>query len=398
MLPSEYHFCTYFDRNYLTRGLALYRSLARHCQRPFTLWILCFDATTYETLDRLSLPGVRLISLDQFEAADPSLRKAKAERSAVEYFWTCTPSLPLYILSHYPKIDLITYLDADLCFYSDPMPVYSEMGDGSILIVEHRYAPEHAHLAATSGIYNVELLAFRRDDRGLTCLRWWRARCLEWCYKRIEDGKFGDQKYLDDWPQRFAGVVALKNVGAGLAPWNAAQYNVRWQDGRINVDGAPLIFYHFHGLKKIARNAIRPAGHAYRLSSSLIEHLYFPYMDALREAERDAGVGASLVRGEYDSGGLRLLPGLLEHRWLLVTPRWLALALWRFGERQHNRLLAGLDAYRCGDLLTARRMCLVAALHNPSLLGNRKIMSILARTILRPGQISFLQRLRGRVL
>ena len=135
MLPSEYHFCTYFDRNYLPRGLALYRSLARHCQRPFTLWVLCFDATTYRTLDRLCLPGVRLIALDQFEAGDSDLQRAKTERSLVEYYWTCTPSLPLYILRHYPEVELITYLDADLCFYADPMPIYAEMGDGSILIV-----------------------------------------------------------------------------------------------------------------------------------------------------------------------------------------------------------------------------------------------------------------------
>lgn len=397
MLPSQYHFCTYFDRNYLSRGLVLYRSLARHCQRPFTLWVLCFDAITYQTLDRLCLAGVRLIALDQFEAGDSDLQRAKTERSLVEYFWTCTPSLPLYIFNHL-QVDSIMYLDADLCFYSDPMPVYSEMGDGSILIVEHRYPAEHAHLAATSGIYNVGLLAFRHDDRGLACLRWWRDRCLEWCYTRIEDGKFGDQKYLDDWPQHFAGVVVLKHEGAGLAPWNAAQYGIEFKDERVNIDGVPLIFYHFHGLKSVARNVIQPASHAYRLSPSLVEHLYLPYVGALRDAERDACLGENVARGQRNNGWLKLLPGLLEQRWLWVTSRRLALALWKFGEKQHNRLLAGLDAYRRGDLLTARRMCLVAALRNPSLLVDRQIVSILAKTTLKPGQLSFFQRLRGRAL
>ena len=223
MLPSQYHFCTYFDSNYLTRGLVLYRSLARHCQHPFTLWVLCFDATTYQTLDRLNLPGVRLIALEQFEAGDSDLQRTKAERSLVEYFWTCTPSLLLYILDHHPEVQLVTYLDADLCFYAEPMTIFGEMGDGSILIIEHRYTSEHAFKTATSGIYNVGLLAFHRDERGLACLHWWRDRCLEWCFVRFEDGKFGDQIYLDDWPQRFGGVVVLQNKGAGLAPWNAAQ-------------------------------------------------------------------------------------------------------------------------------------------------------------------------------
>ena len=91
MLPKQYHFCTYFDINYLTRGLVLYHSLARYCQHPFTLWILCFDFATLQTLEQLHLPEMNLISLDQFESGDIELLKAKGERSLVEYFWTCTP-------------------------------------------------------------------------------------------------------------------------------------------------------------------------------------------------------------------------------------------------------------------------------------------------------------------
>ncbi len=72
-----------------------------------------------------------------------------------------------------------------------------------MLITPHRYAARWKRYEALSGIYNVQFVTFRDDAQGSETLRWWRDRCLEWCYFRAEDGKLGDQKYLDDWPERF---------------------------------------------------------------------------------------------------------------------------------------------------------------------------------------------------
>jgi hypothetical protein len=328
----HYHFCTYFDRNYLARGLALHNSLVRHCRQPFTLWILCFDDETYEILSGLILPGVRLISQQEFEAVDEELAHAKADRSRVEYYWTCTPSLPLYVLRHNPEIEVITYLDADLWFYGDPQPIYDELGDGSILILEHRYASEHAHLAATSGIYNVGLMVFRHDERGLVSLEWWRERCLEWCRIRSEDGKFGDQKYLDDWPTRFQGVVVLKHKGAGLAPWNLSRYEVAIGQQSATVDGQPLIFYHFHGYNPVSRYVVRPTHYVYRISPAQVMHLYLPYGRAIEKAE--AQIDRLLLDGidpiHCASEG-STIRGLLSQRLLLIQPTPLSLLLWYLG-------------------------------------------------------------------
>src|SRR5207247_668525 len=82
-----------------------------------------------------------------------------------------------------------------------------------------------------------------------TILDWWSDRCLEWCFKRVEDGKFCDQKYLDEWPVRFAGVRVLDEPGVGLAPWNGRSHRLHSVGDRIYVDGNPLIFYHFQSLR-----------------------------------------------------------------------------------------------------------------------------------------------------
>lgn len=242
---SKRYFCTLFDRNYLYKGLALYNSLVEHCQ-DFILYILCMDTFTYEVLKKLDLTDCILIKLDDFE--DDELKRIKPTRSVAEYCWTCTPSLPLYILKHNPEIDLISYIDADILFFSDPSPIFDEFGSNSIMIIEHRF-PDHLKYLEVNGIYNVQMMTFRRDVNGLKCLQWWRERCLEWCYNRLEDGKLGDQKYLDDWPKRFTGVHVLQHIGAGVAPWNVCQYDVKENNGRIYVDDYPLIFYHFHQFK-----------------------------------------------------------------------------------------------------------------------------------------------------
>ena len=228
------------------------------------------DRTTKSILDRLALPDLLPIAVEELEEHDPELRAVKEDRTRVEYCWTATPSVALYCLERQPEIDLITYLDADIYFFSSARPLFHEMGDDAVMIVPHRYAPETAHLEATSGAYNVELVSFRQDDDGLEALRWWRERCIEWCYYRVEDGKLGDQKYLDDWLDRFRRVHVLQHVGGGLAPWNVSQFRVHGKDGRVMVDDVPLVFYHFHSLKVSRRprfGALR--GGAERTSKTL---------------------------------------------------------------------------------------------------------------------------------
>jgi hypothetical protein len=316
-----FQFCTYFDQYYLTRGLALYRSLREHCHE-FRLWVLCMDGTTYHTLVELQLPGVHPIALEEFERDDESLQLAKTNRSRIEYYFTCTPSLPLYILNNQPEVDLITYLDADLFFFSSPAPLFEEMKEGSVAIIGHRFPPNLKGLER-HGIYNVGWLSFRRDANGLACLHWWRDRCIEWCYDRLENGQFGDQKYLDDWPSRFQNVVVLEHKGANVAPWNLANYCLRDQNGNtVMIDSQPLVFFHFHGLKKITQWLYNPSWEIYGVTSSMVlrRRIYVPYIRTLFDVSRqllpmsDACPISDNIREKQVSRILRVV------RWLRILP------------------------------------------------------------------------------
>lgn len=275
-----YNFCTLFDSNYLSRGIALYRSLEKHCKN-FHLYIFAFDTKSYNVLKKLNLVKATVIPLSEFE--DEKLLQVKPSRSVAEYCWTSTSSTILYVLENF-GVDNCTYVDADVFFYSSPEPIFQELGDKSILITEHRYSPQY-NKELKAGKYCVQFVTFRNDENGLKALRWWRDRCLEWCYARYEDGKFGDQLYLDDWTERFQGVHVMQHLGGGLAAWNVQQYEFQKVEekilGKENSTGQEfdVIFYHFHYLKFFNDGKVELGRR--KLSKQVINIFYKDYIKLL---------------------------------------------------------------------------------------------------------------------
>lgn len=275
------NFCTLFDSNYLTRGLALHESLVSHCS-DFHLYIFAFDSITARVLTQLKLPYVTVITLAEFE--DEELLKIKSTRTNAEYCWTCTPSIIRYAIKTF-SLDNCTYVDADLYFYGNPKALIDEMNEDSVLLTEHRYTPEYDQ-TAVSGKYCVQFMTFKNDERAMTALNWWRAECIKWCYARHENGKFGDQKYLDDWTTRFKGVHVLQHLGGGVAPWNLQQYAFKKEGEKIvlkkNTDSkyVELIFFHFHGLRFYANEVVRLTNHYY-ISAQSMRKIFSPYIRKL---------------------------------------------------------------------------------------------------------------------
>ena len=279
-------FCTYFDENYLERGLALYASLKRHC-REFHLDILCLDEGCRKRLAPLSLPECRIYSLADLETADKDLLTAKATRTIFEYYFTLTPCLIRYLLPKIPEGEFLTYLDSDLYFYSDPEPVFEELQNRSIGIIPHRFPKELEHMNM-HGIYNVGWVTFRNDNQGQECLAWWRECCLRWCHDRIEGELYADQGYLNDWPSRFTNTVVIQHLGANVAPWNVGQYAIAKESSGVTINGHRLIFYHFHALCRITGNLFdsRLSKYAVDMNEGLRQHIYTPYLDELCAIDR----------------------------------------------------------------------------------------------------------------
>ena len=283
------YYCTLFDSNYLTRGLALYQSLV-NVKEDFHLFIFPFDNLSRDILREFDLPRVTLVPLKEFES--PELLAVKPTRTQGEYCWTCTSATILFTLENF-NVPEVTYLDADLFFFDKPAIVLDEFHQSGkdVLITRHNYSPQYDQ-TATSGVYCVQFMPFKNNPNALHILRWWKDRCLEWCYDRVENDKFGDQKYLDDWIERFSGVYVMQNPAAGLAPWNIQKYDCR---PGPTVNAVKVVFYHFHGLKwfRTATNEGFGTNGFYKLSDNVTSYIYQPYCQALKNS-------LDIVRQSYD--------------------------------------------------------------------------------------------------
>ena len=110
-------------------------------------------------------------------------------------------------------------------------------------------------------------------SRGLgeTVLHDWRDKCMDWCFNYYEDGKYGDQKYLDEWPEKYPDIVHIfSQESSAQAPWNALRFPY-----------SDAIFYHFHGFKILSKNK-------YFLSTYLIPrptyiNIYLPYIHCIKK-------------------------------------------------------------------------------------------------------------------
>ena len=276
-------FCTYFDHNYLSRAVLMIGSLRRfEPQTP--IHILALSELCESILRELALPNVKIIPLAVLEKEYSELASIKPTRSTIEYYFTLSPFLPHFLFAH-AAADRITYIDGDLYFFASPRPILDQLQDASVAITPHRFSFEFRN-HHVFGRFNVAWVTYRRCAEGLECLNAYKADCTAWCYDRAEDGRFGDQKYLDAWPGRYPSLKIIEHKGFNLANWNIHNYMIRFKNGAVMIDDDPLVFFHF------ASTQMRPDGSAevivtHRGGGSkavLFDHVVNPY---IRELEKE---------------------------------------------------------------------------------------------------------------
>jgi hypothetical protein len=320
-LRSGRHFCTLFDRNYIDRGLALHRSLLAHCA-DFTLHVLCLDASTLGALTALALPRTQLVSMDALVRADPDLEVCKSRKPA-EFYFTCKPVLLRYLLDRNEGVSRLDYLDSDLYFFSEPSALEAEYAGSSVALSPHRFDAANAD-RTRYGRFNAGWVSIGSDGEARRFVEWWRERCIEWCSLTVEETRFGDQKYLDRVPALFRRTVVVSHPGANLAPWNIGGCRIEAAEGGVRVEGRPLVFFHFHGTKRMVFNLYESGLHDYgvALTSAIRQGIYRPYVAQLAACDRQLLGLPEAIRSNLVPPARRSPRKLARH--LLNTARGLA--------------------------------------------------------------------------
>ena len=264
--PTE-HYVTCFDFKFLVQGITLYDSLCEN-ENDFVLWVVCLDNKVFNYFKNNNYKNLKTLRLSDFE--NDKLLEVKKTRIKAEYYWTLSPFIPEWVFQTDKSIERLTYLDADMFFFKNPSNIFKEFEQSgkSVLITEHAFDLEYSKLL-NYGKFCVQWITYQKN-KSEKIIKWWQNRCLEWCFAKLEKDRFGDQKYLDQWPVLFPDLVyVLINKNLILAPWNQSKFSKE------------AVLWHFHGLRLLNNYNVLLYSY-YKISSKVHNNVYKLYLQKLQ--------------------------------------------------------------------------------------------------------------------
>ncbi|GEM_PF-1084624 len=248
------HIASAFDKNFVARALTTYKSILPYIKGA-NFWFLCLDDQTKLIMEKINLPNVSCISVEELK--NKELVATKLERNNIEFAMTSKSNFLSYLINS-KKVeegDLLILTDVDMFFYH-PIKKFIEKEKNntkySIFLTPHKFPKEKERLIPEVGYYNGGFITFRINETSKACIHKWAKQCINWCYLWHDyiNGWHTDQMYIDSWKKEFPGVLDLPDKGINMGTWNIGRYNIT-QDASSSfwVDEDPLVCYHFHGLK-----------------------------------------------------------------------------------------------------------------------------------------------------
>lgn len=275
----------YIDANYLHKAIVCYKSLRKYYSGLFVMYMYCFDNISYTILRKMAFPDMIVIPKNEFEI--PEILSQKSSKKSYEYFWTYTPVVLLDTMKVVPENEIVVYMDTDMMFFESPKCIFDELEDKDVLIQPNNFSVKERWQYEPIGYYCTAFNVFRNNLNSRMIVEDWKKQCIDWCGATLEEGRFGDQKYMDYWRDKYQNVREVTTVGANVAPWNIHKYDVSLRNGKVYINNKPLIYYHFHSFKMSFDDYSYiiqgDRDNCYEIREDAVKYIYEPYIKEIRK-------------------------------------------------------------------------------------------------------------------
>ncbi|MEI8341747.1 MAG: glycosyltransferase [Verrucomicrobiota bacterium] len=239
--------CTIAARNYLAQVNLLAASFKKHHpDGEFT--VLVIDGTAENTGDKIS--GLyQLIGLHEIGLSPAEIGRMAMIYDVTEFSTAVKPWLMRYMLG--TGAPAVIYLDPDIEIFSPLDDLFELARRHTIVLTPHSTTPilrDGLRLNESdilgSGVYNLGFLGL-----GQGCgefLDWWSERLSRESMNDPTRMRFADQRWIDFVPSLYPHHI-LKDVACNVAYWNLHSRKVVWTGERYEVNGRPLVFFHYSG-------------------------------------------------------------------------------------------------------------------------------------------------------
>jgi hypothetical protein len=287
------NFCSYFDKNYLSRFLVLKDSIDVF-KPEYNYFVLALDNFVEDFFQKQKIKNIQVISLKDLEQEYKDLIIAKNNRDLIEYYFTLSPFLPIYIFEKFKSTNLI-YVDSDFFFYKDPIQFSNQNINSSVTLVK-----QNANLKY--GIFNVGLIEFNFNfSETYKILKIWSQECLNSCTDKpdLKNNVYAEQKYLDKWIFELKNLKILSPECSVLSPWDSNQ--------AIEKNINNMLAFHFHGF--LYKNNFFYSGFSNynkRLSEKILNNIYIPYSRKIFSKSEEYNLNINSIRNLSDKSFIKL--------------------------------------------------------------------------------------------
>ena len=276
------NFAVVISKYYASRCLTLIESILKY---DVKIYVLCFDKKTLQIINKsINSKKVTAIHFNKVLNFDRSLKVAIKDRKLIDKIVT---SRPIFLKLLFKKFKLrdIFLLDSDIFFFSNPVKINKYIKGAAVAFCKHNFSRNNNKLSKKYGKYNGGFIYVKSNINGFDFLNKWSLLCKKWCQFDSINGKFSDQKYLEDLSTSVKNVKILNKPEINLAPWNLEGKIIKFNEENITVNKKKLIFFHFHGLRQISKRffILGIENYDFTITNKIKKILFYEYVKSLSE-------------------------------------------------------------------------------------------------------------------